>query len=161
MRRFIAVFTSQRTVTVSRQVGYIQSTPSPSYSFRSLSKHNFSTFLPRSTMEPLSFRCSYQTSIHICLLSHPHHKHRPSHPCTFDRPDVGRGERITKCLIVQLLTHLLLAAYFLDPNIIVSTVFSITLTHCSSLSMKERAWRPCNTYFRQDYNFVGKENFAL
>jgi len=85
--------------------------------FRSLSKHHFPTFLPRSSMESLSFRYSYQTSVYICLLSHPNHKHRPSQPRTFDRPDVGRGEQITKFLVMQLFTHRPFAAYFVGPNI--------------------------------------------
>jgi hypothetical protein len=65
--------------------------------------------------------------------------------------------RLSLCNIL----HRPLASCHVRSNIIASTLFSRTLNQFSSLSVRDKAFHPYNTYVRQDYSFVGQVKFTL
>jgi hypothetical protein len=79
-------------------------------------------------------------SVRIPLLSHSYYMPFPSHPPLLDRYNyTWRRVQITKLLVMQFSLHL---SSLFAPNILLSTLFSITLSPCSLINVRDQVSRP-------------------
>jgi hypothetical protein len=131
-RRFITAFTRARQRSLSWARWIHSTSPSPAY----LPKVHSNPILPStpwSSKWSLSFGLSHQNSLHFSPLSHACHMLCPLHSPSFDLPNnIWWWVQIMKLSIVRLSP---LSRYFTPPrsNILLSTLFSKTLSLCSSL----------------------------
>jgi hypothetical protein len=99
---------------------------------------------PRSSEWSLSFGLSHQNPAQFSPLSHACHMPRPPHFPRFDLPnDMWWRVQIMKLPIVQLSP--LFPSSFLGPNILLSTLFSSTLSLRSSLNVRDKVSHPYKT----------------
>jgi hypothetical protein len=150
-RRFNTVFTTAFHGSLSWALS-IQSNPIhtiPSY----LSKIHFDIVHPPtswSSQWSLSFWLSNQYS--ICTPLHPYscYMARPSHPSWLDYSHyTWRRVQVTKLLIMQFSPTSCLrppvSSSLFGPNILLNTLFSNTLSLCSSLNVRDQVSHPHTT----------------
>jgi hypothetical protein len=126
---------------------YPESTGSTLHSPANLPKINSDPILP-STPRPSelspSFGRPHQNLVHFSVLSSACHMSRPPQSPWFLLPnDIWRWVQNMKLLIVQL--HSPVASSFFGPNILFRTLFSNTLSLCSSLSLRDQVSHPYKT----------------
>jgi hypothetical protein len=92
----------------------------------------------------LSLRFSHKNPVcastlpHNCYMSLPHHSSRFDH-----RNNFGRGLQIIKLLLMYFSLHFADTSSPLDPNIVLSTRFSINCSLHSSLNVSDQVLHPC------------------
>jgi hypothetical protein len=92
----------------------------------------------------LPFRFSNQNFVCISHLSHPCYMPCPSHAPWFDHTNIiWWSVHVMKLLIFRLLQPS--NTFSLDPNIFLSTLFSNTLSLCSSHSVRDPVLHPYKT----------------
>jgi hypothetical protein len=117
-------------------------------------KIHLNVYLP-STTEPskwsLSLRFPHQNPACATTIHHTLYVLRQSHSCRFYQPNnCGRGEQIIKLLIMYF-SPLPVTLTRLGPSILLSTLFSNTLSLPSSLSVGDQVQ---HLYNRQNYSSV-------
>jgi hypothetical protein len=100
---------------------------------------------PRSSEWSLPFRLSNWNFVNISHLLHAYYMVRPYHPPCFGHPNnIWRKIQIMKLLICNFL-QLPVTSSLLNPNILLNTLFSITLNLCSSLNVRGLVSYPYRT----------------
>ena len=90
------------------------------------------------TIYALSLRFPHQNPVCASLLHHTRYTPRPSHSSRFYHlNNIGRGVQIIKLLIP-------VTPSILGPNILLSTIFSNTLSLRSSLNVRDQVSHPYN-----------------
>ena len=101
--------------------------------------------MPRPSKWSLSLRFPHQNPVYTS--PHPHTCYTPhqSHSSWFYHPNnIGWGVQVTK-LLIMLLSTLPVTSSHLGPNILLSTLFSNTLSICSSLNVSVQVSHPYKT----------------
>ena len=121
-----------------------QSSPCPP--FHLLKIHfNIRPSMPGSSKCSLSLRFPRQNPVCTCPLPHTCCIPHPSNSSWFDHPNnIWRGVQIIK-LLIMLFSPFPVTSSVLGPNIVLSTVFSNTLSLRSSLSMSDHVSHPYKT----------------
>jgi hypothetical protein len=100
---------------------------------------------PRSSKWPLSIRSPHQNHVRTYLVPHTCHMPRPSHSFRFNHPsNIWWGVQ-TKRSPLYSGFHTPVTSSVLGPNILLSTLFSNTLSLCSSLNVRDKVSHPYKT----------------
>jgi hypothetical protein len=129
-----------------------QSSPYPTSHFLKTHLNIILPSLPRSHQRPLSLSFPHQNPVHGSPLPGKRYMHRPSHSSGFYHPhNTGRAVHIIKLLIMKFSP---LPCYLVTPI----TLFSNTLSPCSSLTVSDQVSHPYQTgeitYFTQKTKLV-------
>jgi hypothetical protein len=113
-----------------------ESTPHPPVSLSKIHSDLILPSTPRSSKSSLSFWLSHQNPVHFSLLSQTCHMPRPLHSPWFDLPnDIWGCVKIMTPLTVQLPP----CSCYVGPNFFLRTLFSNTLSLCSSIRLSHEA----------------------
>jgi len=102
--------------------------------------------MPGSSKWSLSPRFPHQNPVYTSPRPHTCYMLRPSHSPPFDNPNITFGEeyRSLSSSLCSFL-HTPVTSSLLGPNILLSTLFSNTLSLCSSLNVSDQAPHPYKT----------------
>jgi len=101
-------------------------------------------YTPGSPKWSVSLRFPHQNSVHASPLPHTCYMPRPSHYSRFYHPNkLGEFRTLSSTLCSFL--HSPVTSSLLGPNILLNTLFSNTLSLCSSLSVSDQVSHPCQT----------------
>jgi hypothetical protein len=99
--------------------------------------------MPRTSQWSLHFGLSNQNPVNTFPLPHACYMSRPSHPLWFNHPNNIRWRiQAMKFIIIQFSPR---SVFLLGPNILLNTLFSKTLSLCSSRKVKDQVPHPYST----------------
>ena len=99
---------------------------------------------PGSSKWSLSLKFPHQNPAHASPLPHTCYMTHPSHSSRFDHPkNMGENRSLISSLCSFLHSHII--SSLLNPNILLSTLFSNTLSLCSSLTVSDQVLHPYKT----------------
>jgi len=143
------VYKSPLPITILYQINSVRAPPSH---FR---KIYFNIILP-STTGSLSLKFPHQNP--VCIFHFPIHATCPSHFIFLDmitRITFDEGKTSFSSSVCSFL-HFPVTSLLLDPNIFLSTLFSITLSIRSSLSMSDQVSHPYKTKGKIELSFTNE-----
>jgi hypothetical protein len=98
--------------------------------------------MPWSYTWSLSFKCSHQNPIHFSVLSHAcHMPHQPHLPFLMIFVEECNLWSSSLCNFLRSL----ITSSLLGPNVLLRTLFSNTLSLCSSLNVRDQVSHPYKT----------------
>jgi hypothetical protein len=125
----------------------VESNPHPQANLPKIHSDPIFPRMPWSSEWSLSFGLSHQNLVHFTLLSHTCHMPRPPHSPWLDLTCLMISENEYKLWSSSLCNflHSPATSSLLGPNILLRTLFSNTLSLCSSLSVTDQVSHPYKT----------------